>query len=189
MAAGSAEVTVESPALNATERHRPLSLASYFSPAVIYIQISPERLTLKNLKTGKIIAEVPEIAIITHSAKKKTAVAVGTEARVAAASQGAQVFNPFAHPRSLVSDFTVGMELIKQQLKRVLGNPLFSPMPYIVMHPLGSPAGGFTQIERRALREMAVGVGAAEAHVWTGRPLTDQELLSRQPPSGGGEWE
>jgi rod shape-determining protein MreB len=49
--------------------------------------------------------------------------------------------------------------------------------PRVVIHPLGNPAGGFTQIERRAFREMALGAGASIVHVWTGRPLTDQELL------------
>ncbi|MGE0330382.1 MAG: rod shape-determining protein [Ramlibacter sp.] len=153
---------------------------------LIYIQISPERLTLKNVKTGESMAEVPELAISAAPAK---ILAVGAQARVAAASQPAELVNPFAHPRTLASDFTVAEQLIKHQLRRLLGNSLLSISPRVVIHPLGSPAGGFTQVERRAFYEMAIGAGASEAHVWTGRPLTDEELLSRQPPSSGGEWE
>jgi len=52
------------------------------------------------------------------------------------------------------------------------------------MHPLGEPAGGFTQVEARAFHEMALGAGAAKAMVWRGRNLSDQELLSGQFPSG-----
>lgn len=154
---------------------------------IVYVQVSPERLTLKNLKTGESISEVPEIAI--SATPKPKILAVGPQARVAAASQQAEVRNPFAHPRSLVSDFTVAEQLLKHQLRRVLGNSLLSLSPCVVMHPLGSPAGGFTQVERRAFREMALGAGASEVHVWTGRALTDQEVLSKQPPSNGGEWE
>jgi len=153
---------------------------------LIYIQISPELLTLKNVKTGASIAEVPELAI---SSRPEKILAVGPQARLAAASQPAQVVNPFAHPRTLASDFTVAEQLIKHQLRRILGNSLLAISPRVVIHPLGSPAGGFTQVERRAFLEMAIGAGASEAHVWTGRPLTDQELLSGKPPSSGGEWE
>jgi rod shape-determining protein MreB len=160
-------------------------MLSAFKP-VIYVQISPEKLVLKNLKTGQTIAEIPEVAI--SAPPKHRIVALGSEARAASTSQPAQVINPFAHPRSLVSDFTSAQQLIKHQLKRILGNSLLSFAPCVVMHPLGSPAGGFTQVERRAFREMALGAGASEVFVWIGRPLTDQEVLSRQPPPSG-EWE
>jgi rod shape-determining protein MreB len=153
----------------------------------IYIQVSPDRLVVKNVKSGESIAEVPELAI--SPPPKPKILAVGPQARVVAASQPAQVFNPFAHPRSLVSDFTVAEQLIKHQLRRITGSSLLSVAPCVVMHPLGSPAGGFTQVERRAFREMALGAGASEVFVWTGRPLTDQEVLSRQPPTTGGEWD
>ena len=154
---------------------------------VIYIQISPERLTLKNLKTGESISDVPELAIST--AAKRKILAVGSQARLAAASGLAEVLNPFAHPRSLVSDFTVSEQLIKHQLSRIAGKSWISPSPCVIMHPLGSPAGGFTQVERRAFREMAFGAGASEVFVWTGRVLTDQEALSRRAPASGGDWE
>ena len=94
---------------------------SLFKP-VIYIQISPERLTLKNLKTGESISEVPELAI--SASPKRKILAVGSQARLAAASELAEVMNPFAHPRSLVSDFNVAEQLIKHQLSRIAGKSL-----------------------------------------------------------------
>jgi rod shape-determining protein MreB len=157
-----------------------------FKPA-IYVQISPERLTVKNLRSGVVISEIPEMAI--SALAKPTILAVGPQARVAAASQAAQVVNPFAHPRSLVSDFTVAEQMLKHYLRRILGSSLLTLAPVVVIHPLGSPAGGFTQVERRAFREMALGAGASEVIVWTGRALTDQEVLSRKFPSGEGEAE
>ena len=154
---------------------------------VVYIQISPERLTVKNLKTGESISEVPELAI--SAPPKPRILGVGATARTASTAEPSEVINPFAHPRSLVSDFTVAEQLLKHQLRRVLGNPLFAIAPSVVIHPLGSPAGGFTQVERRAFREMALGAGASETFVWTGRPLTDEEVLARKAPQSGGEWE
>jgi len=154
---------------------------------IVYIQISPERLTLKNLKTGEVMSEVPELAISTSPDRKM--LAVGAQARMAATTEASKIVNPFAHPRSLVSDFTAAEQLVSHQLRRILGKTLLRITPCVVIHPLGSPAGGFTQVERRAFREMALGAGASEVFVWTGRPLTDQEILSRRPPSAGGQWE
>jgi|SRR5690606_25684041 len=152
---------------------------STFKP-VIYIQVSPERVTLRNVKSGSSISEVPEIAVSSTA---------GPKARSAAFSQPPNVVNPFAHPRSMVSDFAAAEQVLKQQLRRVLGSSLLSIAPRVVIHPLGDPAGGFTQIELRAFREMALGAGASEVRVWTGRSLTDQEVLSKQLPTTGGKWE
>jgi rod shape-determining protein MreB len=152
---------------------------------VVYVQLSAERLTLKNLKSGQALAEVPEVAL--SAPPKPKILAVGGQARSAAAAQGgAALANPFAHPRSLVSDFTLAEQVLKALLRRVQGRSLLAVSPFVLMHPLGTPAGGFTQVELRALHEMALGAGASEVVVWTGRPLTDQEILSRQLPPGEG---
>lgn len=157
-------------------------MLSFFSN-VLYVQLSPERLTVRNSKTGQAISEIPEVAI--SEAPKGTIVAVGSEARAPQTSQPVKIVNPFAHPRSLVSDFTVGEQLLKAFIKRLGGQSIFAVAPEIVMHPQGNPAGGFTQIEIRALHEMALGAGASQVKVWQGRALTDQELTSRQFPSEG----
>ena len=158
-----------------------------FSP-VIYIQIAPDRLWLRNPRTGETIDEPPELAL--SAAPKQTILAVGPQARAAvAASPGALLVNPFAHPRSIVSDFIVAEQLLKHQLRRVLGKSLLTLAPCLVMHPQGPMQGGLTQVERRALHEMGQGAGAAQVHLWIGRPLTDEEVLARRPPAGDGEWE
>lgn len=164
----------------------PKPIFASFQP-LLYVQISPERLTIRNMKSGDALSEVPEMAI--SLSRKPQVLAVGPEARSAAAEASAALVNPFAHPRSLISDFHAAEQLLRHQLRKMVGRAWFTPSPCIVIHPLGSPEGGFTQVERRAFRELALGVGAAEVHVWTGRALTDQEILSRQPPAGGGEWE
>lgn len=107
------------------------------------------------------------------------------EARSAVAGLHGEVVNPFAHPRSLVSDFTVAEQLLKAAVRKMTGKGIFSVAPRIVMHPLGDPEGGFTQIERRAIREMGLGAGASKVVVWVGRNLTDAELLSETYPAEG----
>ena len=154
---------------------------------LVYIQITPELLTVRNVKTGTTVAEIPELAIRTSG--KAVILAAGPQARLAAASEPATMVNPFAHPRTLVSDFTVAEQLIKHQLYRVLPRHFWTPAPCIVMHPMGKAEGGYTQVERRAFREMALGAGASQVFLWIGRPLTDVELLLRRAPEGPGEWE
>ena len=162
-------------------------MLSFFSP-LVYIQISPNLLTLKNLKTGLEISEVAEIAL-SLPPKPKVILGAGAQARLASASEPAQLIQPFAHPRSLVSDFASAEALIRIQLQRVLGKGWLRVAPSVVMHPLGNPDGGFTQVELRAFREMAMGAGASTARVWTGRPLANHELLSDQAALSGGKWE
>ncbi len=147
---------------------------------VIYVQLSPQRVTVRNVKSGEFLSEVPEVAIST--AKPARVLDIGAAARL---QSGANIVNPFAHPRSLVSDFTVGQMLLKALVQRLLKRSFFVPSPKLVMHPLGEPQGGFTQVEIRALHEMAIGAGAFSVIVWEGRALSDQELLSGKFSDGG----
>jgi rod shape-determining protein MreB and related proteins len=57
--------------------------------------------------------------------------------------------------------------------------------PIIVLHPKVDPEGDFTQIELRALLELAIGAGATKVILWHGRDLTDSELLELKFASGG----
>ncbi|MFZ6873796.1 rod shape-determining protein [Undibacterium sp. Di27W] len=155
-----------------------------FLQSTIYVQISPERLSVRDVKSGQTISEIAEIAISAPPNQK--IIGIGAEARSAAAAQNAAiVVNPFAHPRSLVSDFTVAQQLIKAFLSRLVGGSTFKMSPVLIMHPQGSPAGGFTQVENRAFRELGFGVGAAKVILWQGADLTDQEILSGQFSSRG----
>lgn len=157
-------------------------LLDRFTP-LLYIQISPEKLTLKNIKSGEVISEVPEVAIAYD--KKTRIVGTGNDAATQQSNPTVKIIKPFAHPRTLVSDFTVAEQLLKTMVSRLLGSSIFTVSPKIVFHPLGDPAGGFTQVELRAFRELAYGAGASQVVVWTGRALTDQELISGSYPGDG----
>jgi rod shape-determining protein MreB len=153
-----------------------------FKPPV-YIRLSPFRLTVRNVKTGEFISEVPEIAI--SRGPKPKVLGAGDEAASHKSSSSAQVINPFGHPRTLVSDFTAGQQVLKAFVKKLPKSHALAAAPRVVFHPQGEPAGGFTQIEIRALHEMALGAGASEVTIWQGQDLTDEQVLSRNYPATG----
>lgn len=158
-------------------------LLDFFSP-VLYLRLSPDRLTVRDVRTGAFISEVPEIAI-QRGQKKPHVLAVGAEASLHKATPSVEVVNPFAHPRTLVGDFTAGEQVMKAFVRKLMGRSLFAAAPRMVFHPLGDPAGGLTQVEIRALREMALGAGAAGVVMWQGPELSDQQVLSNQFPAAG----
>ncbi|MEZ5707440.1 MAG: rod shape-determining protein [Burkholderiaceae bacterium] len=155
---------------------------------LLYLQVSPVIVVIRNLKTGAAISAAPELALSADNPPK--VLGVGNSARSAAkAATQARLINPFAHPRTMVSDFTSAEILLKALVGKVLKKSLLSPAPSMVIHPMGNPDGGFTQVEKRAFRELAMGAGARLVWVWTGRPLTDDELKTRQTPADAGHWE
>jgi rod shape-determining protein MreB len=84
---------------------------------LLYIRLSPVRLTVRNVKTGEFISEPPEIAI--SRGPKEKILGVGSEAALHKSSKSAHVINPFAHPRSMMSDFTAGQEVVKAFVRKL----------------------------------------------------------------------
>ena len=61
----------------------------------------------------------------------------------------------------VIADFTVTEQMLKHFIKKVHDSRLFSPSPRIIICvPCGS-----TQVERRAIRESALGAGASEVYL------------------------
>lgn len=142
---------------------------------ILYVRIAPDRLTVSNVKTGEEISEVPEVTV---GGEPKKIVAFGSQARLAVAQGAGELHNPFAHPRSLFSDFTLAEVLLKMVVARLAPRRFgLSSNLLIVIHPLGEPAGGYTQIELRVCRELALGAGAAQVFVHEGAPLDAAQLL------------
>lgn len=147
-----------------------------FRKPVIYLQISPERISAKNLKSGAVIEDIPHIAI--SAGPKPRILAIGAQARAAASTEPATVENPFANLGKRVPDTTLARPLIVHFLNLAQGGGFLFLRPKVVIHPLGSPSGGFSHAELSAFRELALEAGAAEVHVHTGEVLTDQEVLA-----------
>lgn len=149
---------------------------SFMPGTVVYIAVTPERVTVRDVESGKLFSEVPEIAL--SGTDKFKVVAIGSEARKHASDPAVKIGNPFAHPRSLFSDFTLAEQFLKLAMRRVVAGSIFQPSPKVIAHLPGNPEGGYTQIERRVMREMAFSAGARQVDVIEGREPTDQELLN-----------
>jgi rod shape-determining protein MreB len=159
-----------------------MSLLRYFRPT-LYIKLRPDILSVREVGTTHHMTE-PPIAAITREAHRRL-LGVGEAARTAAMSQSADLVNPFQHPRTLIADFTIAEQVIKAFVRKVLDHQYLRGKPTVVLHPDVEAAGGFTQIEIRALHELAIGAGAGKAVVWHGREPTDKELLSLEFGAGG----
>ena len=59
----------------------------------------------------------------------------------------------------VISDFTVTELMLKHFIRKVFHARLFAPSPRIII----SVPSGSTQVERRAIRESAIGAGASKA--------------------------
>lgn len=151
-------------------------MLSKFFGFTLYVQISPDKVTVRNPRTGECISEPAEIAVT--MSPKATVAGIGNEARQAQISQSAELFKPFAHPRSIVSDFTLAEQLLKAFFSRMKRYGVLAVAPHVIVHPLGQYEGGLTQIEVRALYEMAIGAGASQVKVWAGQPLSDEAILA-----------
>jgi rod shape-determining protein MreB len=153
---------------------------------VVYVKLSPDMVSVREVNSGYELSEPPLIAIARNP--KERVLAVGQEAAASATSQGAELVNPFKHPRALLSDFTVAEQVMKHfvhKASKASKGGIFRPAPIVVLHPLVNPEGGFTQIEIRAMHEMALGAGARKVIIWHGRELSNEELSSLKFGSGG----
>jgi rod shape-determining protein MreB len=151
-------------------------ISRFFRPQ-LYVQLSRELLSVRDPKRAVAVSGPAQLAL-RRTGTKTTIVAVGQSAQAALVSEpGLQLVRPFAHPRSLLSDFVIAELLLKAFIYELRGMRWFQLAPQIVMHPLGEIEGGLTQIECRALRDLGLGAGASEVLLWQGRSLSDAELL------------
>ncbi len=148
--------------------------------SIVYLQISPDSVVMRHIQKDLTLHEPAEILL---SSDQKL-IAFGHEVRAQALSRpDATLIKPFAHPRLLIADFEPAKILLQACKERLLGKS-FS-LARCVVHPLGEPEGGYTELEKRACRELAVQIGFRQAYVWCGPALSDQQILSAKFLSEG----
>jgi rod shape-determining protein MreB len=109
---------------------------------------------------------------------KKTIAAVGALAKQMLGKVPGNIEAIRPMKDGVIADFTVTEQMLKQFIKMVHDSRLFSPSPRIIICvPCGS-----TQVERRAIRESALGAGASQvflieepmaAAIGAGLPVSD----------------
>jgi rod shape-determining protein MreB and related proteins len=120
--------------------------------------------TLIYVRDKGIVLNEPSVVAIRHEYGPRTnrsILAVGHEAKkmLGRTPGSIQAIRPMKD--GVIADFTVTGEMLKYFIRKVHQDRLFQPSPRIVICvPCGS-----TQVERRAIRESAMGTGAREVYL------------------------
>ena len=139
-----------------------------FASGPYYVRINRERIAARDVATG----EEVECRTLISIDDSKIVVSVGDPVSPDATS----TLKPFDHPRILIEDYTAAEKIFMYVVRELGGHKYFMPSPIMVVHPDLNLEGGVTQIELRALREIAEGSGARKVFLHDGRQLTDQEV-------------
>jgi rod shape-determining protein MreB and related proteins len=137
-------------------------LRSYFSNDLA-IDLGTANTLIYVRGQGIVLDEPSVVAIRTEGGPnaKKTIQAVGHEAKLMLGRTPSNITAIRPMKDGVIADFTVTEQMLKQFIKKVHDSRLFSPSPRIIICvPCGS-----TQVERRAIRESAIGAGASHVYL------------------------
>jgi len=116
--------------------------------------------TLIYAKDRGVVLNEPSVVAIQHMGgmgAKKTILAVGTEAKSMLGRVPANIEAIRPMKDGVIADFTITEQMLKYFIRQIHPNSLLRPSPRIIICvPCGS-----TQVERRAIRESAMGAGAS----------------------------
>ena len=117
--------------------------------------------TLIYVRGKGIVLDEPSVVAIRQEggpSGKRTIAAVGLEAKQMLGKVPGSIEAIRPMKDGVIADFTVTEQMLKQFIRMVHESRLFSPSPRIIICvPCGS-----TQVERRAIRESALGAGASQ---------------------------
>jgi len=120
--------------------------------------------TLIYVRGKGIVLDEPSVVSIRHEGGpqgKKTIQAVGREAKAMLGKVPGNIEAIRPMKDGVIADFTVTEQMLKQFIKMVHPRSMFKPSPRIIICvPCGS-----TQVERRAIRESALGAGASQVYL------------------------
>ena len=120
--------------------------------------------TLIYVRGKGIVLDEPSVVSIRHEGGpngKKTIQAVGKEAKAMLGKVPGNIEAIRPMKDGVIADFTVTEQMLKQFIKMVHPRSVLRPSPRIIICvPCGS-----TQVERRAIRESALGAGASEVYL------------------------
>ena len=112
---------------------------------------------------GKVVLNEPSVVAIRHEkgVTESTVIAVGQEAKnMLGRTPGAiEAIRPMKD--GVIADFKVTEKMLQYFMKKVLKSGFFSPSPRVL---ICVPCGA-TQVERRAIKESAVGAGARDVYL------------------------
>ncbi len=119
--------------------------------------------TLIYVRDKGIVLDEPSVVAIRHEGGpqgKKSIQAVGHEAKAMLGKVPGNIEAIRPMKDGVIADFTVTEQMLKQFIKMVHARGVFRSPRIIICVPCGS-----TQVERRAIRESALGAGASEVYL------------------------
>ena len=112
---------------------------------------------------GKVVLNEPSVVALRHEkgATESTVIAVGQEAKnmLGRTPGSIEAIRPMKD--GVIADFKVTEKMLQFFMKKVLKSGFFSPSPKVL---ICVPCGA-TQVERRAIKESAVGAGARDVYL------------------------
>ena len=154
-----------------------------FKKNTIYIQITPDLLSVRHVESKTEINDKPLIAVD----KDRKILAIGREAENI--KSAAEVIDGFSHPRSFIYEPMAASETLKGFIQKLLKDSrksIYVKKPIVIFHPQGNTEGGLTGFEKRGLRDMGELVKSSKTYIWVGRELTDHELKTLNFPESEG---
>ncbi|CUT17255.1 MULTISPECIES: rod shape-determining protein [Candidatus Ichthyocystis] len=138
------------------------SLKSYFSNDLA-IDLGTAN-TLIYVRGKGILLDEPSVVAIRQAGGpngKRSVQAVGAEAKQMLGKTPGNIVAIRPMKDGVIADFAVTEQMLKQFIKKVHPTSIFTPSPRIIICvPCGS-----TQVERRAIRESALGAGASQVYL------------------------
>lgn len=119
--------------------------------------------TLIYVRDRGIILNEPSVVAIRHMAHgggNKTVLAVGADAKLMLGRTPGSIQAIRPMKDGVIADFTITEVMLKYFIRKVQENRFFSSPRIVICVPCGS-----TQVERRAIRESALGAGAREVYL------------------------
>ncbi|MFA5241401.1 MAG: rod shape-determining protein [Sulfuricella sp.] len=120
--------------------------------------------TLIYVRGKGIVLDEPSVVAIRQEggpSGKKTIQAVGAEAKLMIGRTPGSITAIRPMKDGVIADFTITEQMLKYFIKKIHDSRMLSPSPRIIICvPCGS-----TQVERRAIRESAIGAGARQVYL------------------------
>jgi rod shape-determining protein MreB len=142
-------------------------------PHRLYLRFSDRSSCLQDVTSGAESVLEPVVGLVERGGLEQV-VSIGA---ASAPGAGVRLVRPFSHPRLVIAEFEAAQALLGHQLQQVRSSRVIV-RPEIVLHALRTFAEPLTDVEQRALIELAHSVGAWRAMVHSGSELGRAEVLS-----------
>ena len=141
---------------------------------VRYVRFDADEIVVADARSGRELRDAPFVAV--RSTPKGLLVhAIGAPAR-RVREPDVEVFNPFDHPRLVLHQFEIAEALLRYAFQ-MLAEHWVLVRPFVVVHPQRELAPGLSDLEERALRELALAAGGREAAIHVGHRLDLEEVV------------